>query len=190
MFQYSYCTIPGLSIVTREPWSIKRVLFVLLIIVGVLWLASLTRHGRTTLRTIVTGEHIAPSHRHNASRQQHYNSRPSDKRWQLSAPAPLQPTARRRHLTKKQKQEVLQRYHHQCAHCHVQLNGQYDTDFDHIVGLFHTTNGQLSHQHANHTSNFQPLCLVCHRHKTIQERKTPAYRQMLRYKRLQRRHAN
>ncbi len=122
--------------------------------------------------------------------QQHVHTQDThdnEERQQQQPPVPQHPHARwgnggkmyvktsqsRRHLTKKQKRLVLERYGRCCGMCRKVLE-HFDTEFDHITPLAADRTSQYRMQ-LNAVSSFQPLCRRCHGYKCHLERRAGLY---------------
>jgi 5-methylcytosine-specific restriction endonuclease McrA len=193
---YVYQIRPGFSIRTQTRWSMWKLAIAAGVCALIIYLATLTSQSRAILltgraaqlpRNTVQQSHWSPPETDwNGQRQDDrghvrrnrdhtWNHEPQRKQRPQQRP---QQRRRRRRLTKREKKQVLETYHYQCSHCHTKLS-RFNCDFDHNIPHSY---GDI-YGGVDDISNLQPLCLICHRKKTMRERQTPEYRSMLRRRR-------
>jgi hypothetical protein len=78
----------------------------------------------------------------------------------------------RKSLSQKNQLKILKRQNFQCVQCAIHFSNHVHWDFDHIVPLsqvayFFDADADKIYNWINDSSNFQALCLNCHRTKTI-----------------------
>ena len=211
-YAFEYQIAPGFEIRSQTRWNMRKVILALAIGALILYLATLTTKSRSLLFTRdvprntgwnpqaekspgKTGwntqqyddrnqwdwQNMRNDDRNRMNRR-NLRNRENDTRnhepigrWNRGQ----EPKRRRRRLTKREKNEILNRFEHRCAECRVQLS-DFNVDFDHIIPHSY---GDIFGDRVDDLSNFEPLCLICHRKKTLAERRTPEYRSMLKRRR-------
>lgn len=194
MWQYEYPVVPGLKIVSKRRWSLWTVGVAIVMIFGVIVLATMggmspthivqemqqARNAGVTgrVRAINTRSFSWPGPRVSDARR---GSTPLSGlsqglhgRQQQQRPQFIPTRFRRKRLTKHQKEIVLHRQRYRCARCHQQVP-EWARDFDHRVGLCADPYG-LHTERLNSLENFQMLCPTCHRWVTHQERQAGLHR--------------
>lgn len=73
----------------------------------------------------------------------------------------------RKSLNQKNQLKILKRQNFQCVQCEIHFSNHVHWDFDHIVPLSQVAADAKIYDWINDSSNFQALCLNCHRTKTI-----------------------
>lgn len=185
MWQYEYPVVPSLKIVSSRRWSLWTVGIAIVLIIGVIFLASIG--GMSPTRVM---------HEMRQAKAGLAGRVPAASTSSFSWPAPRQsvqlvnlgqglqgrpqqrqfiPTKyRRKRLTNRRKKIVLHRQHYQCARCRQQVP-EWAREFDHRIGLCTDPYG-LHTERLNSTDNFQMLCPMCHRWVTHQERQAGLHR--------------
>ena len=194
---YRYRLIPGITVVSNMRWRLGTIIVVGLGVAFVIYLAAQSDCGaasvKSALRASARGSSLPlPPHRmqqirHGApiSSRRHPKSSFSEQ----SSHNPrllLRPKAKRRRLTKKEKEWVLERYNHHCARCRKPISDERLCDYDHTVPLWATALPWVDPESVQLLSSFEPLHITCHRIKTQAELASPLYKEYLRRRRLQR----
>ena len=176
--------LPGLTIQSNFRWTLPTmVAFLVVAIIGIFLLWHSRPEDRRAL--LLSNRHRLPlplphkreedPRRHPPS--SHRFSRPPSRlpTSSESSPSFIPTKRRRRRLTKRQKQLVLDRYGGRCAWCHRVVRGKpWLYHLDHIQPL---STDPLGHQTSrlNGLHNYQPLCVEDHAKKCWLERRAGLY---------------
>ena len=177
-FQWS--PLPGITISSRYRWKLSTVLIFAALGALLLWLWWSTPTQHKSLRSppaphkSVAIPHVPRGPSQARQDKPHYP--PSLRRRPPTAHPPrfIPSKQRRRRLTPKQRQLVLQKYGHRCADCRRVLE-VWDTEMDHDIPLAADPYGR--HTAAmNHISRFVPRCRRCHGYRTWMQRRAGLFR--------------
>lgn len=181
-YYYQKRLLPGLVVKSKYRWGALQLLVAALVAVAILYLATRTRASMHVLQrdlSAFSGTEFAPlppppPPMPLQQLRQATTAYSIDRRVPPRDPPKTRP--RRRKFTRRQKEILLRRYGGRCAMCRIELD-EYNTDWDHRIGLFHAGGNEVLYRQLDDAlSNGQPLCLRCHRIKTIEERKSRVYK--------------